>query len=135
MTKGTPHLRLVSSSDATHIRGGAILPHDIRPEVWDAFEEMRKKIRKPLTGYAKKLIINKLLSMGGNPNDILEQSIMNAWQGVFPLRPVDGGNGSCDLPIKKSPNLCRFDGCNKLGIIGQGGKMYCRKHDPEAITT
>ena len=86
-----------------------------------------------MTIYAKKLIINKLLTMSDDPNDILEQSIMNSWQGVFPLRIIEGGNGANMAPPKKSPSLCRFDGCDKLGIIGQGGKMYCRRHDPEAM--
>jgi len=129
------NLNIAAHSAAIYVvRGGIRVPDEIRPEVWDAYEEMRKKIRKPMTVYAKKLIIKKLLTMSDDPNEVLEQSIMNAWQGVFPLRVIEGGNGVSAAPPKKSLGLCRSDGCNKLGIIGQGGKMYCRKHDPEAIT-
>ena len=54
------------------------------------FEEMRKKIKKPLTDRAKKGIIKKLYELsGGNASiavEILDNSIMNSWQGVFELK-------------------------------------------------
>ncbi len=52
------------------------------------FEAMRKKIKKPLTDHAKKLMIKKLFVLGKTEKeriDILNQSIMNCYQGVFPL--------------------------------------------------
>lgn len=58
----------------------------------DAFEEfmvMRKKIRKPLTDYAVQLAIrtlDRLRSEGHDPRAVLEQSILNSWQGLFPVR-------------------------------------------------
>ena len=54
-----------------------------------AFIKMRKSIKKPITDYGLKLIINKLDKMTTNNDEkiaILEQSIMNSWQGVFPLK-------------------------------------------------
>lgn len=53
--------------------------------------EMRKKIKKPLaTERAIKLAMNSLEKLSGGDNDvaiqILEQSIMNSWQGLFPLK-------------------------------------------------
>ena len=54
------------------------------------FEEMRKKIKKPLTERAKRGIIKKLYNLsGGNASiavDILDNSIMNSWQGIFELK-------------------------------------------------
>ena len=53
------------------------------------FEEMRKKIRKPLTENAKHLILQKLEKMAETDEEkieILNQSIMNSWQGIFPLK-------------------------------------------------
>lgn len=53
------------------------------------FEKMRNKIKKPLTEKAKELILNKLEKMSSNEENkikILEQSIENSWQGVFPLK-------------------------------------------------
>jgi hypothetical protein len=54
-----------------------------------AFIEMRKKIKKPITDYALKLLISKLQKLSNDKdlqNRILEQSIMNNWQGVFELK-------------------------------------------------
>ena len=56
---------------------------------WLAFVEMRKKIRKPLTDRGANLIIKKLERLqaeGDNPDQVIEQSIMHDWAGVFELR-------------------------------------------------
>jgi hypothetical protein len=53
-----------------------------------AFEEHRKKLKKPMTDYAKKLLLSKLQKMAHTEEQqiaILNQSIENGWQGVFPL--------------------------------------------------
>lgn len=54
------------------------------------FEEMRKKLRKPLTDRAKKLTLGKLekLAPGNEAMQvaILDQSVERGWQGVFPLK-------------------------------------------------
>ena len=65
-----------------------VLPDWINPETWEAFIKMRKKIKKEPTEEAIVLLIKKLERLknsGNDPNDVLEQSIMNSWQGVFPL--------------------------------------------------
>ena len=65
-------------------------PEDLKQALMD-FEEMRKKIKKPLsTDRARQLLLNKLTKLAGENIDlkieILEQSIMNSWQGVFPIK-------------------------------------------------
>ena len=55
---------------------------------FDEFKKMRKSIQKPLTPFAESLILKKLEKMTSNKENqikILEQSIMNSWQGVWPL--------------------------------------------------
>ena len=62
-------------------------------EALSAFEEMRKKIRKPLTEKAKQMILDKLSKMAMDEETqikILNQSTMNSWQGVFPLSEDKG---------------------------------------------
>lgn len=57
-------------------------------EALEAYEEMRKKIRKPLTVKAKQMVLKKLESMAPDEETqiaILNQSTMNSWQGIFPL--------------------------------------------------
>lgn len=50
--------------------------------------EMRKKIRKPATGKAIQLVREKLKRFGTEEVQIkhLEQSILNGWQDVYPLK-------------------------------------------------
>lgn len=71
-----------------------ILPDWIDKKTWDDFLEMRKKNRVISTDRAKELIIKKLEKLkaeGNNPNEVLEQSIVNNWKGVFPLKGGQGG--------------------------------------------
>jgi hypothetical protein len=54
------------------------------------FVEFRKGIKKPMTDYAVELMVKKLSEMSKCDMwisvDILNQSIMNGWQGIFPLK-------------------------------------------------
>src|SRR6184192_797030 len=63
-------------------------------DLWLAFAEMRQKIRKPLTNHAADLIANKLRAMsneGQDPCEVLSQSIMNGWAGVFAVKENHNG--------------------------------------------
>lgn len=61
--------------------------------VFADYVEMRKQLKKPMTDRAVELAINKLQKLSGGDNDlaaqIIEQSVMNSWLGLFPLK--DGG--------------------------------------------
>jgi len=53
------------------------------------FIEMRKQIKKPMTERAITLMVNKLEKMTSDTNEqieILNQSVLNGWQGIFPLK-------------------------------------------------
>ena len=54
------------------------------------YVEMRKQIKKPMTERAIELAQKKLEELSKGDNDvsilILEQSVMNCWQGLFPLK-------------------------------------------------
>lgn len=53
------------------------------------FIESRKKLKKPMTNYAIELLIKRLEKLNSNEKiqiEIMEQSILNSWQGVFPLK-------------------------------------------------
>lgn len=65
------------------------LPDWVPVETWNEYLEMRKKIRKPMTEKAKGLAVNTLEELkvcGFDPRLVLEQSIMNSWQGLFELK-------------------------------------------------
>jgi hypothetical protein len=65
-------------------------PTWISRESWDAFREMRRKIKAPLANdYAEKRVIAslcRLKSAGQDPQACLDQSIELSWRGVFALR-------------------------------------------------
>lgn len=110
-----------------------ILPPSIRPEVWKAFEEHRIKKRAPMTDHAKHLMVEACGKIGGDPNELLEHAILSGWQKVFPIKKIENLSGNANPTPSKSSALCVVPGCDKLGIVGQGGRMFCRKHDPEKM--
>jgi hypothetical protein len=77
-----------------------VLPEWVSPEVWNGFVEMRQKLRKSMTPKAKELTIkdlSKLRQEGNDPSAVLEQSIKNSWQGLYPVKQqgiINGNNGS-----------------------------------------
>ena len=65
------------------------LPDWIDSESWDYFVVLRGKLRKPMTARAAQSILERLAeyrALGDDPNEVIEQSIRNSWQDVFPLR-------------------------------------------------
>lgn len=67
-----------------------------------AFLQMRSFIKKPMTEYALKLMLKKLDEIGNTDDTkiaILNQSITNNWQGIFPLK--DGNTKQEKQPEKK----------------------------------
>ena len=59
---------------------------------WEEFLKMRTRIKSPVTDHGKKLLINKLSKLkeeGGDPCEILQQSTMNSWKGLFSVNGND----------------------------------------------
>jgi hypothetical protein len=103
------------------------LPDTIRPEVWKAFEEHRKKLRKPMTNHARDLIIKECDKLGGDPNDLLDQSIRKGWQDVFPLKEQPNVAPSPSAPMTEPkpyapPKMCH---CGKPATTTIGGEPEC----------
>ncbi len=68
------------------------LPLWVRRSTWDCFEEMRRRIRKPLTDRARQNILAKLdefRGRGHDPEEVLNNSISNSWTGIW--EPLKGG--------------------------------------------
>ncbi|MGB4466000.1 MAG: hypothetical protein WBI55_07780, partial [Eubacteriales bacterium] len=70
-------------------KDSVVVPDEILSE-WNAYVDMRKKIKKPMTDKAALLALKKLNELA--PDDyekqkaILNQSVFNSWQGLFPLK-------------------------------------------------
>lgn len=59
---------------------------------WDMWLDYRKQIKKPLFPVSWPLAQRKLARFGAQQMAVVEQSIENGWQGLFPLH--DGGTVS-----------------------------------------
>lgn len=65
------------------------MPDWVPADAWADFAEMRKAIRKPMTKRAQQLLVGALIKLradGHEPCAVLEQSIANSWQGLFPIK-------------------------------------------------
>ena len=68
------------------------LPEWLPLPEWEGYIAMRRKMRKVMTPRAIVLRINELDEMraaGENVGAVLDQSTMNNWIGVFPVKPQD----------------------------------------------
>ena len=69
------------------------LPNWVGREAWNDFLAMRKSIKKPLSQNAMKLAVKKLSelsSLGQIADDVLNQSTLNSWQGLFEVKNGSG---------------------------------------------
>ena len=69
------------------------LPEWVPENEWLAYLEMRRILKKPLTTpHAISLALKKLSDLkeqGYYPVEVLNQSVLNSWQGLFPLKAQD----------------------------------------------
>lgn len=104
-----PNTVITNSSNSNNNRSSNIEPKTLKPkskeeskppiiplklfpicQAWKDYLEMRKTIKKPITENGKLLAIKKLISLqtqGNDPIAVLEQSILNSWQGLFAVKP------------------------------------------------
>lgn len=64
-------------------------PSNLQPETWHRWVEYRKQIRKPIHPASWSGAQRKLAAFGPDQAAVVEQSIANGWQGLFPLK-ADG---------------------------------------------
>jgi transcriptional regulator with PAS, ATPase and Fis domain len=92
-------------------------PANIKKETWDAFVEMRKSMKAPLTSFSANLIVEKLAKLSSDNGNgmelILQQSIANNWKGVFPLKDGDYGRSSFGGPGTVTQKAGRASGDGK----------------------
>lgn len=69
------------------------------------FITFRKKIKKPMTDHAVKLMLSKLNKFSSDTDEqveILNQSILNGWQGIYPLKQEEKKSGQNGIAIDES---------------------------------
>jgi hypothetical protein len=65
-----------------------IFPPGLKPDTWEDFIKHRIEIKKPMTSRAEYMALKKLrkfADQGQDANQIVENSIIGGWQGLFPL--------------------------------------------------
>lgn len=83
---------------------------DAKRAAVDEFVKMRKLIKKPMTPHALELTLNKLNKMTSDEKEqiaILEQSIANSWQGIFPLKENNKTAPADDFDYEDLPKSFR----------------------------
>lgn len=64
-----------------------VLPDWVPTEQWKAFEETRRKLKKPLTDRARLLAVNelkKLTEAGHSAAEVIDLAVMRGWQTFYP---------------------------------------------------
>lgn len=103
------------------------VPEFVPGEVFHEYVEMREKIKKPLTSNAIKLAYSKLATLkeeGNDPKAVLEQSIFNSWQGLFPVKQVTNGNTNGNGKTINQAGKCQIHPDSGTGPNGQCWGCY-----------
>jgi hypothetical protein len=69
------------------------------------FVKMRKLIKKPMTDFALKKLLNKLAKISSNPQTqiaVLEKSILNNWQDIYEPKEDEKPKEEPAKPIKRT---------------------------------
>ena len=106
--------------------GSPVLPDWVPVENWQGFVEMRQRMNaKAWTPRAMKLAINELTKLraeGYDPTAVLDQSVMNGWKGIFPLKGNQGNgnhNGNRAEQRRDSNLEAREQARARLGLAGR----------------
>ena len=96
-----------------------VFPDWVPLETWNQFLAMRKRIKKPPTDYAIRLLINKLdgyRQKGQDVKEILERSITSSWQDLYEIASVKQPVNKYDVITttvpgskEKDPALVKLD--------------------------
>lgn len=101
------------------------LPNWLPIDAWEGFVEMRSKIKKPITERARSRAISKLndlRSKGHDPAEVLDQSTLNCWQDLWPIK------SETRIETRNSPNVRP----NKFDAIFEGVAAFVRDNSEEA---
>ena len=87
------------------------VPAELR-EAWSAFVEHRKKFKKPMSDFSKKLNYDELMKLSDGDFEkakrIIEQSVKKGWQGFFELEERNNLYGSKRGGTVKKPTEFKY---------------------------
>jgi hypothetical protein len=88
-----------------------VLPDWIPAEAWEGFVDGRRRKHGAPTVYGSNLLVKKLEKLkdqGHDPVEVLNQSTVCGYAGVFPIRPVESGNGFHSQPPAPKLRVTEF---------------------------
>lgn len=92
LSKPSPNAFEIVSNKGSEVKGSEekapafVRPDWVDADAWNGYVAMRKKIKKPATDYALKLVVDELArlkALGHDPREVLEHSIKNSYQDVY----------------------------------------------------
>lgn len=96
------------------------LPEELQEALKD-FEEMRKKMKAPMTDKARELLLNKLEKLSGGDTSekvrLLENAIEHSWKSVYPIKENEYGQNL-------RGNVGRRNDSQRQGIPGTARGSY-----------
>lgn len=94
------------------------------------FEEMRKKIKKPLTSSAKDRLLARLDNLSKNDKEkvaILNQSVDHCWQDVYPLKEPINTEPQTNMEWAQFYDKCYSEWTHKEKILEKYGREKYEK--------
>jgi hypothetical protein len=122
--KGQVDLLVLENKSEKKEEKASALPPWLPLEAWKGFKEMRNKSRCPMTELAEQLAVkelDKLRAQGQSPEEVLNQSTLMGWRGLFPVHGNrDGSSGGRE--DKRQSFAERRDAKNKEVLAKAFGK-------------
>lgn len=75
-------------------------PVGLNRAVWDRWQDYRRSVKRPLKQASIPAAQKKLAAFGDDQSAVVEQSIANGWQGLFPVK--SGANNNNDAQTRKA---------------------------------
>lgn len=120
----------IPKTDAERALSAAASDHPYSSEAfrlaWYHFDEMRKKIRKPMTPAARQMLLNKLARWGEDRAiEALNKSVVNCWQDVFEPKTPSASGAAAARQATEAPQ-------HQPVTLGQAGRDRMAKTDQRA---
>jgi len=93
---------------------------------WERWAAYRSEIRKAIKPVSMPAAQRQLAGFGADQAAVVEQSIANGWQGLFPLKHMVVKPSQA--PTEKT---CH---CGAQGVVMRGGKWFCSEHEPKVVS-
>lgn len=125
----TETLTLTKKQKQKHPQAAFDLPDWVDRKAWDGFEALRKRggKRTALDDSSRALCVRKLESLrraGHDPTEVLNQSVMNGYQGLFEVKGGSNGSGQQNGVTQRVDAATQRQGVSRDAISEAGRRRY-----------